>query len=104
MVRIAAIMVFGDATAEANISVGHIQQIQKTDWLDFNPLNVTPRTPIVRTALDNPAKPRLFHFGYFSTAQSKCLDTNFHTWRPIPRNHPKPVKFGFAAAPGACGN
>ena len=37
MVGIAAIMVFGDATAEANISVAHIQQIQKTDWLDFNP-------------------------------------------------------------------
>ena len=37
MVRIAAIMVFGDATPEGNISVGHIQQIQKTDWLDFNP-------------------------------------------------------------------
>ena len=37
MVRIAETMVFGKATAKSNISVAHIQQIQKTEWLDFNP-------------------------------------------------------------------
>ena len=62
MVRTAAIMVFGGATAEANISVAHIQQSQKPiGWI------LTPQCNLMDAdcshALDNPAKARLFHSG-----------------------------------------